>query len=179
MPVRIILTTPDTEPEHILVEPPAAIPVASKNVVEFPDLDGALVTYDVDGTDAADLIVNLPHEQGWITLVGFQEPPSGADGPTILWGDGVQVADVGDVLDQLPAAGGDGAQANTGGGPAPANRFEDFNFGAEFGLNDYLAGPQAPFAPGLSDDRPFAVGARAGLAGGFSRPWSGARTGAP
>ncbi len=163
MPVRIILTTPDTEPEHILVEPPAAIPVASRNLVEFPDLDGALVTYDVDAADAADLIVNLPHEQGQITLVGFQEPPS--SGPTILWGDGVQVADVGDVLDQLaPAAAGD-AQANAGGDPAPANRFEDFEFGAEFGLNDYLAGPQARFAPGLPDDRPFAVGESASTSG--------------
>ena len=163
MPVRIILTTPDTEPEHILVEPPAAIPVASRNLVEFPDLDGALVTYDVDAADAADLIVNLPHEQGQITLVGFQEPPSG--GPTILWGDGVQLADVGDVLDQLaPAAAGD-AQANAGGDPAPANRFEDFEFGAEFGLNDYLAGPQARFAPGLPDDRPFAVGESASTSG--------------
>ena len=71
MPVRIILTNPDTEPEHILVEPPAAIPVASKNIVEFPDLDGALVTYDVAAADAADLIVNLPHGEGQITPLGF------------------------------------------------------------------------------------------------------------
>ena len=41
MSVRIILRTPDAEPEHMLVEPPAAIPVAGKQVVEFPDLDAA------------------------------------------------------------------------------------------------------------------------------------------
>ena len=70
----------------------------------------------------------------------------------------MQVADIGDMLDQLTPAASDDAQGNAGGSPAPANRFEDLNFGAEFGLNDYLAGPQARFAPGLPDDRPFAVG---------------------
>lgn len=168
MPVRIILTNPETEPQHLWVAPPAAIPVAHAAVIEFPDLDGAQASYDLDGVDASDLIVNLPKGQGRMTLAGFEQPSADVDGAVLIWGDGVKVAGPDDTLNQLApaAAAGDGAQDSAGGSPAPANRFEDSGFGTEFGLNDYLPGPQARFGPGLPDDRPFAIGTSASTSDG-------------